>query len=204
MKGIIHSPFIVITVFVIPLLILYGCSSTATKQPSELATHATQEGGSSFQTSLTANEAGVWLYSGANSEKELDKLETVNITGGDRVRLGEGGRGVLRFQDRLEVDLFGMTEINLIAVGESVSIGSFLISLDLVYGNVHLHMNEQAIGKVTLKTDDTSITTLEPGTDFIVSHEPGKPTDVMVQIGAIELEDTSQGQKLILRAGEAN
>jgi hypothetical protein len=143
------------------------------------------------------------LFSGDNPERELDKFETINILSGDRIKLDEVGRGVLRFQDRLEVDIFGTTEIHLLTAEDLESDGTFLIRLDLVYGHVHLHMDERAIGKVTLETDNISITTLEPGTDFIVFHEPGGITDVMVQKGAVE-EETSQGEKLILREGEAN
>jgi formylglycine-generating enzyme required for sulfatase activity len=67
---------------------------------------------------------------------------------------------------------------------------------------VDVSLIDRAHTRVTLETDDAIIKTLENGTEFIVCAAPGKITCVEVLKGSAEV--TGQGEKVIIKAGEAS
>jgi hypothetical protein len=158
-----------------------------------------ETGDSSLQAALTANERNVTVQDEGDTELTLAKFETVNVPIGDRIILDEVGRGVLRFGDSNEVNLFGSTEIYL---DELIleSGGSTFARLKQIAGHIHLLLNEQSVARVTLETEDSTITTLEQGTEFAVWFAPGKITCIAVQVGSIEV--ITQNKKAIFRGGE--
>ena len=210
MKYFFRSRLIQIAMFVIPLMVVYGCSANPSTQPSEppapsaLPTESeppsAPQNESSLLSSLTANETSVIVFSDENSERELEKFETLNIPPGDGVKSDDDGRAVLRFGDRHEIELFGGTEIQL-DDAKLESGGSIFVRLKQIAGHTHVLLNELSIARVTLETVDSTITTLEQGTEFIICFAPGKLTCIEVLEGAVEV--TSQGEKHVFREGVA-
>ena len=197
-------------ILVVLILIASACTDTSPTQPSEsLAptfsptgeqppTEALSE--SSSPAVLTSFAGGVTVVREGNSEDVLDQNETVEVPLGDQVKLDAAGRGVLRFDGRHEVELFGGSDIQLDeAIFESG--GSIFIRLKQNAGHSHIFLDEQMVARLTLETEDSSITTLEQGTEFTLCYAPGNLTCVLIQDGAVEI--TSREEKLILRKGEA-
>jgi hypothetical protein len=181
--------------------ILAACASAAAEQqPTPVPTELPPTDESSLQAALTANESNVAVQNEAGNELTLARFETVNVPPGDRIKLDEQGRGVLRFGDSNEVDLFGNTEIFLDELILEPG-GSIFTRLKQIAGHTHLQLNEQSAVRVTLETEDSTIRTLERGTDFTVCFAPGKLTCIAVERGAIQV--TSQSQQVTYKAGEA-
>ena len=208
MKYQLPSRFSQIAIFIIPLLILYGCGTNsspvstevppAAAAPTDTTSPSTQESEPVSLAALTANETSVTVSSGESSGEEINKFETVNLPAGERIKSDESGRAVLRFGDRHEIELFGASEIQLDETNLE-SGGSIFVRLKQIAGHTHVLLNDVSIARVTLDTDDSTITTLEQGTEFIVCFAPGKITCVDVQQGMVEV--ISQGKKKILREG---
>ena len=180
-------------------LVLTGCASAAAEQLTSVPPLIPETGDSSLQAALTANERNVTVQDEGDTEVTLAKFETVNVPIGDRIKLDEQGRGVLRFGDSYEVNLFGRTEIYLDEL-KLESGGSIFARLKQIAGHTHLLLNEQSVVRVTLETEDSTITTLEQGTEFAVCFAPGELTCIAVQVGVIEV--ISQNKKVIYRGGE--
>lgn len=190
-----------IVVFIIFLILLSACATAPSPEPIPTQAPQGQQSSSanSSLASLTANEITVTVSGAQNSGTILQKFDTVNIPVGDQIKLDSTGRGVLRFGDRHEIDLFGDTEI-LLDDAKLESGGSTFVRIKQVGGHTHTKLNEQAVARVTLETDDSSMTTLEQGTEFAVCFAPGKVTCIVVAEGSLEV--ISQGGKQIYRKGE--
>lgn len=194
-----------ILVFVIPLIILTACASTPTAQPA-ITTQtpdspglASPQEAPSLLAALTANNVNVTVSGVQIAEKALQKFETLNVTAGNRILIDKSGRGVMRFGDRHEIDLFGDTEVVLDEAKVEPG-GSTFLRLRQVRGHTHTLLNPQSIARVTLETADSTMTTLEQGTEFAVCFAPDKVTCIVVKEGSLEV--TSQGSKQIYRKGE--
>jgi len=174
---------------ILPILALACATSTPTQPPNN-----------SLQAALTANEVNIQVFGADSAGQTLQKFETFNTTIGNRITLDEGGRGVLRFGDRNEVDLFGNTEV-LLEDAQLESGGSIFIRVKQDFGHTHFKLNPDSIVRVTLETDDSTISTLEQGTEFTVCYAPGNLTCIAVREGSVEV--TSQAEKRIYRKGEA-
>lgn len=191
-------------ILVLVLLIVSACTDTPLAQPSGpeaqtlSPTDATSESPSPAMLTSFAKE--VSIVAGENSNKALDQNETVVLPPGNRVILDANGRGVLRFDGRNEVELFGGSDIQL-DEAKPESGGSIFIRLKQNAGHAHIFLDEQMVARLALATDDSTITTLEQGTEFTICYAPGKLTCVLVQEGSVEV--TSKNNKLVLRAGEA-
>jgi quercetin dioxygenase-like cupin family protein len=192
-----------IILFTIPLLLLTACATVPTTQPTAIPTPTSASSSAlnenSLLAALTANEVGVTVSGESNADKSLQKFETANIPVGDRITLDKTGRGVMRFGDRHEIDIFGDTEIQL-ADAQLEPGGSTFLRLKQIQGHTHTQLNPQAIARVTLETADSTMTTLEQGTEFAVCFAPGNVTCIVVLEGALEV--TSQGAKQIYKKGE--
>ena len=199
MNNLFRNTFAQIALLFIVTLILAGCAPSAANQQTAEPITLPATGGSSLQAALTANESNVTVQDEGQTEVTLAKFETVNVPIGDLIKLDEQGRGVLRFGDRNEVNLFGSTEIFLDDLILEPG-GSTFARLKQIAGHAHFLLNEQSVARVTLETDDSTITTLEQGTEFAIWFAPGKLTCIAVQAGAIEV--ISQNEKAIFREGE--
>jgi hypothetical protein len=192
-------------IFVIPLIILAACASSPTTQPSlppptaDAPGPAAPQNESSLLAALTANNVNVTVSDGQSTEKALQKFETLNVTSGNRILIDKSGRGVMRFGDRHEIDLFGDTEVVLDEAKLEPG-GSTFLRLRQVRGHTHILLNPQSIARVTLDTADSTMTTLEQGTEFAVCFAPDKVTCIVVKEGALEV--TSQGSKQVYKQGE--
>ncbi len=194
-----------IIVFIIPLITLAACASSPTTQPalppptSDAPGPAAPQNESSLLAALTANNVNVTVSDGQSAEKTLQKFETLNVTAGNRILIDKTGRGVMRFGDRHEIDLFGDTEVVLDDAKLEPG-GSTFLRLRQVRGHTHILLNPQSIARVTLETADSTMTTLEQGTEFAVCFAPDKVTCIVVKEGALEV--TSQGSKQVYKQGE--
>lgn len=188
---------------IVPILVLYGCGPGSPQAPTEVSPPTavpTDVSEALSLAALTANETSVTVSTGDGSVEEINKFETISLPAGEQITANESGRAVMRFGDRHEIELFGATEVRL-DEAKLESGGSISLRLKQIAGHIHVFLNEGSIARVTLETDDSTITTLEQGTEFIVCYAPGKVTCVEVQDGVVEV--TSLGKKKTLRAGEA-
>jgi hypothetical protein len=200
MNNLIRNTHLQIALLILFTLILAGCASPATGEPTAIPVTIPETGESQLQAALTANQSKVILQDEGQPEVSLARFETVNVPTGELIISDEQGRGVLRFGDRNEVNLFGSTEVLLDDLKLEPG-GSIFARLKQNAGHLHLLLNEQSVTRVTLETDDSTITTLEQGTEFAICFAPGKLTCIAVQEGAIEV--ISQNEKAIYRSGEA-
>lgn len=176
-------------ILVFPIIAL-ACATSTPTPPAD----------NSLRAALTANEVNIQVSDGGSQAQSLQKFETFNTTIGNRITLDDAGRGVLRFGDRNEVDLFANTEVIL----EDAKLepgGSVFLRLKQDFGHVHFTLNPDSIVRVILETDDSTISTLEQGTEFTVCFAPGNLTCIAVREGSLEV--TSQSEKHIYRKGEA-
>jgi len=206
-----HNRSSQMTVWFLFLFFIYGCSSGISAPlpetsiptnplPDSALPTSTQEPVSSVQTVLTAHEQHVTLSGVESSEEELGKNEMVTIPLGEGIKLDDSGRGVLLFDDRHEIDIFGKTEIQIDAA-KIESGGSMFVRIKQIAGHIHVLLDEHTVARLTLETNESTITTLEQGTEFIICYAPKALTCITVQEGAIEV--TSENEERIYRKGDA-
>jgi formylglycine-generating enzyme required for sulfatase activity len=179
-----------ISIYIIPLSILIGCTATSsTLQPTV----------SPIQASLTALAIPVQLSSATNPATALQKGEAVSIQPNDKITVPESGHGVLRLGDRVVVDILRSTEFSLSDVipgpGDSIS-----VTLKQTEGHTRVALSENANAQVRLETDFASITSLGAGTEFLTCHVSTLLTCLVVLKGEVEV--VGQGKAVTLRAGE--
>ena len=75
-----------------------------------------------------------------------------------------------------------------------------LRKLRQINGHSHVALNERANVRVRLETDFATITTLEPGTEYLVCHDPTLLTCLVVQRGEVEV--IGQAKVVRVKAGE--
>jgi formylglycine-generating enzyme required for sulfatase activity len=170
-------------------LLLIGCAAP-TPAPPAPAPHA----------ALTAVEVPGKLIRADNTESVLERERSIDVQLNDRIQFEDIGRGLLLFPGRLEVGMFRRTELHLANVDQAQG-GTTTIDLDQTYGNTHLRLLDGADVQVVLKTEYATLTTLDPGTDFVVCHTPDKITCGVVNEGAVSFR--AQGVEVIAQKGEA-
>lgn len=202
MKAYVRGLIGPIAMLMILGLIAIGCTATPTPfvLTPESPTAPAQPQAPSLQGALTANQTNVQVLLGTDPAQVLQQFETVSIPEGGQITVDESGRGVMRFGDRHEVDLFGNTEV-VIDDAKLESGGSTFVRVRQAFGHTRFSLNEQSVARVTVETGDATITTLEQGTEFAVCYAPEQLNCIAVQRGAVEI--TSQGQKQTYREGEA-
>ena len=112
----VHSAYSIIF-----LLILSACASVPTENapealnpntlPSEEQLSATGNFDSFSPAALTAFAGEATVLHEGEVENVLNQNEMVIVPMGERIKLDPAGRGVLRFEDRHQVELFGGTDI---------------------------------------------------------------------------------------------
>jgi formylglycine-generating enzyme required for sulfatase activity len=202
-----------IFVLVISLLFICGCTSATATPLSEIHTPSPapttssteppspiQEPNSTIQSILIAHEASVTVFQDETNETNLSSGESINLPSSERIKLDKAGRGVLLFGDRYEIELFGGAEIQL-DEAKLESGGSTFVRFKQIAGHSHIMLDDRAIARLTLETSDSTIRTLEQGTEFTVCYAPEKVTCIVVQEGSIEV--TSENEKREYKKGEA-
>ena len=151
-----------IFIFIVPLSILIGCTATSsTLQPTV----------SPIQASLTALAIPVQLSSATNPATALQKGETVSIQPNDGIEVPESGHGVLRFGDRVVVDILRSTKFSLSDVKPEAG-DSIFVTLKQSEGHTRVALSDNANARVRLETDFASITALRAGTEFLTCLVP--------------------------------
>jgi formylglycine-generating enzyme required for sulfatase activity len=182
---------------VVVILILFIISGCASSETTVLTSQPTE---TQFQASFTAVEPSVKVFRGGSAETEVPNDQVVNIQVDDRIEAGQEGRGLLKFPNLLEIELFRNAKIRLVDAKQE-SGGSTFVRLNQLQGHVDVKLVEQSPVRVTLETEYATINTLEDGTEFLVCQAPGKLTCLKVLEGAVEI--TAQGKKQIIKFGEA-
>jgi hypothetical protein len=105
-----------------------------------------------------------------------------SIDPGNQITLGEGARGFLTIRDLGMFELFKQAEIRLES-WERTQATAFL-------GAGHVTFTDDGVSdsRLTLQTPDSTITTLEPATQFTACQPASGNTCVVVQRGSVDLE----------------
>ena len=184
----------VITTF-LSLLIISGC---ATPQSSITAPQTPE---SQHLAALEGLKAVIKVYQGDNPETEVKPGESINLQVGDRIEVDKDGLGILKIFDFVEIELF-QNAIVLLSDLQLESGGSTFVRLEQVQGHTQVSLTSGSPVRLTLETEDATITTLEKGTVFLVCKAPGVLTCLDVQEGGVQ--NTAQGVTEYVKAGEAS
>jgi hypothetical protein len=111
------------------------------------------------------------------------------------------GLGILKILDFVEIELFQNAIVRLTDL-QLESGGSTFVRLEQAQGHTQVSLTAGSPVRLTLETEDATITTLEKGTVFLVCKAPGVLTCLDVQEGAVQ--NTAQGVTEPVKAGEAS
>ena len=162
---------------VVSVSILVGCAPAAVPvQPTD----------SPIQPTLTALVLPVQVSTPNTGETNLKQDDTVVVGIDDRIGVPESGHAVVRIGDRLTVDLLRGSNFTLSEIRREPGDALFA-KLRQINGHSHVALNENANVRVRLETDFATITTLEPGTEYLVCHDPTLLTCLVVQRGEVEV-----------------
>jgi formylglycine-generating enzyme required for sulfatase activity len=181
-------------VLLFPLLILMGCAPKGTADSPTMQPTAP----SAPQAELTALEIVVERLR-AGQPSDLQRFDTVDIQVNDQIAVKEHGRGLLRFPDRLLVELFHDTTLHMADVrlepGKSI-----FTRLKQTLGTTLTQLNAQAQARVEVATDHATITSLEDDTQLLVANLETETCMVTLKGTALV---QAQGQTVTVREGEA-
>jgi len=192
----IRRLFCQIVLIILPLLIAASCAPPAVIQPAIAVTTADD-----YQAALTAVDSPIKLIKMQSTESEVQPGENVNVWVDDLIEVSGESRAFLKFPEFLDVELYRNAHL-LLTDAKLESGGAISVYLNQIQGHVGVSLIDQAHTRVTLETDDAVIKTLENGTEFIVCAAPEIITCVEVLKGSVEV--TGQGEKVILKEGEAS
>jgi formylglycine-generating enzyme required for sulfatase activity len=185
-----------ISLIMVSLLIAISCVPSAVIQPATPATTVAD-----YQAALTAVDSPIKLIKKQSAESEVQPGENVNVWVDDLIEVSGESRAFLNFPEFLNVELYRNAQL-LLTDAKLESGGAISVYLNQIQGHVDVSLKDRAHTRVTLETGDAIIKTLENGTDFIVCAAPGIITCVEVLKGSVEV--TGQGEKVILKEGEAS
>jgi formylglycine-generating enzyme required for sulfatase activity len=177
------------------LVIVLGAGACSSSEP---AVAPAEPAVPPAEADLTARRTAVQRH------RESDVLpvgvdEHIPVQAGDRVEVNETGRALLRFQDRLLVELFRDTE-SVVADARLEPGGFIFVRLKQAFGHTRTKVESLADARVTVETDYATIRALDKDTEFLVCH--GEALTCMVAVGG-EAEVEAQGQTVVVGAGEA-
>jgi len=175
---------------VIPLFFLIGCS--VFDQPEKPAAFA--------EAAITAIEAPVQVARPETAATEVARGETVTLQVNDTMTANEPGRGLFRIDDRVAVDLFRGSEFRLTGITPQAG-DTLFVELEQIKGHIRVQVNDNAKAKVRLVTSIATITTLRPGTDFVICHNPVAVSCIVALKGEVEV--VGQGKVVTIKGGEA-
>ena len=215
-----------VTLFLIPIFILSACTPgvstnfpqstlplqsqtpfkfTATPQPTESPIQPSPTK-SVLQARLAAVKFSAKVFRGGESETTVQQAQTVMVHVNDRIEVvkleeqNAQSHSILDFPNRVQVELFGNTEVLLTDMREAAE-GASEITLNLTQGHVFVNLIDQTFTQVTVATPFSTIRTLEINTELDVCHNE-ELTCVVVKRGAVEIQ--AQGTKEIVKAGAAS
>ena len=137
--------------------ILAGCSANmAAPSPPNPANPTIP----AIQASLTAAVTPVTMSKANSPETTLQKDQTVAMGVNDGVVVPESGHGVMRFGDRLTVDILRSAELKLTDVKVEPGDSLFVI-LKQVKGHSRVSLSDNANARVRLETDIATLTTVK-------------------------------------------
>ncbi len=124
-----------------------------------------------------------------------DQLEIVRLDG-----QSEQSHSILQFPDLMNVELLGNTNLSIVDArpGEE---SPAEITLDLMDGHIFVHLSEEEIIHLTVRTPHATINAFTAGTDFDVCHTE-ELTCVMVKRGVVEI--VAKDGREIVKAGSAS
>jgi formylglycine-generating enzyme required for sulfatase activity len=172
----------------IALLFLSGCANP-TPAPTASAPHA----------ALTALQGPGKLIRADLTQVDLQKDLSTDVQVEDRIQFEKTGQGFLLFPGRLEVEMYRATDLLVERAVQELS-GATTIDLYLFSGNSHLRLLRGSQVQLVFKTDYAVVTTLEPGTEFVVCHTPERITCGVVYEGSVEFR--AQGESKIAGKGD--
>ncbi|MGE5603691.1 MAG: SUMF1/EgtB/PvdO family nonheme iron enzyme [Nitrososphaerales archaeon] len=171
-------------------LIALGCSPPAATPPTVSPTRA----------NLTAEAAPVQVARTDSSESTLTQNETVTIGIDDRILVPEAGHARLDVGTGVEAHMYRGSEFSL-AEARSEPGDALFAKLEQTTGCGKVRLLGAAQARVRLETAFGSITTLEPGTQFVVCHDLDVLTCLVVLNGEVEV--FAEGKVVRVEAGEA-
>jgi formylglycine-generating enzyme required for sulfatase activity len=181
-------------VLLFTLWTLSGCIPAGRANSSPLQPTAS----STPQAELTALEVVVERLRGGQSS-ELQKFDAVDVRVNDQIAVKEHGHGLLRFPDRLLVELFHDTTLHIDDVrleqGKSV-----FVRMKQTLGTSLTQLNAEAQARVEVDTDYATITSIEGETQLLICH--AKPVTCLVTLKGGALVE-AQGQSVVVEEGEA-
>ncbi len=168
--------------------LLVGCGTTASLPPTP-----------AVQASLTAAVTPVQLSGAGSQTTDLHQDQTVPLLVNDGVMVPESGHGVVRFGDRLTVDVLRSSQFSVTGIQQQ-SDNSLFVTLKQVKGHSRVSLSENANARVRLETDFATLTTLKAGTEFMVCHDPTVLTCMVVLKGEVEV--AAQNKVVTVKGGE--
>jgi formylglycine-generating enzyme required for sulfatase activity len=132
-------------------------------------------------------------------DKILNKDESTDVRVRDQITVDENGRGILRFGDRLVVELFRGTGIQLDQARVEQS-GFVFVNVKQSFGHTETELKSIAEARVNIETDHATITALTSGTKFLTCHGSALTCTVTLE-GETEVE--AQDEVIVVKAGQA-
>ncbi|MGE5603690.1 MAG: hypothetical protein ACM30E_11605, partial [Nitrososphaerales archaeon] len=177
-------------VLAMAVMILVGCASSLAPVPPTAAP---------TEAAVTALVTPVQVNRTNNSVTSLGENQTVVVRLDDRIVVPESGHAMLQVTGGVAADVFRGSELTL-ADAQSQPGNALFAQLELENGHTRVALQKTSLARVRLETGFGSITTLEPGTEFVVCHDPALLTCLVVIQG--EVEALAQGKVVRVKAGE--
>jgi formylglycine-generating enzyme required for sulfatase activity len=149
---------------------------------------------------LTALKTIVKRIRAGNSERVLDQDESVGVQVNDQIDVDQQGRGLIKFEDQIEVEVFRGSQLELSEARLDPG-GSIFARLKQVFGHTRTELNAERDARLTLETSYATITSADRETEVAVCHAPDLLTCVVAINGKAEVE--AQSQVVTIKGGEA-
>jgi formylglycine-generating enzyme len=175
--------------FVIPLLFLSGCFLPVAQQPEA----------ASDQPSVTTMADPLKIIKPDKSQAELKKGDSASVALNDVISAENNGRGLLHFGDKILIDVYRGSQTTILDVKTQPS-DTLFVKVEQVNGHVRVRVSENSNAQVRMVTTIATITTLKPGSDFVLCQNPVALTCIVALKGKIEV--VGQGKVVNLNGGE--
>jgi len=152
------------------------------------------------QTILTVWTNPVTVVRADGSTVVLPKDETIEIQVGDRIMVGDTGRAILRYGERLSVELFHGSDVTLTEVRQEPDERVFM-RLFQDGGHIGVNLSQQANLLLRLENSISTLTPLVDGTSLLICQNPVVLTCIAALEGQVEV--SAQGKVVTINSGEA-
>ncbi len=171
-------------------LILLSCNSSP--QP--------EVNSSSVEPVLTVVENTVQVVGSSNSPTPFQKDQSVPIHVNETMTADQLGRGLVSITNHMAVDLFRDSEFRITQITPEAG-DSLFVGLEQLKGHIRVQTSQNTSTRVRLVTSIATVTTLRPGTDFVICHNPVALSCIVVLSGEVEV--VGQDQVVDIKGGEA-